>query len=165
MARPRKAEEPQAPQAAQPEQPKEAKNPSKINYRSRENRKPMTGLNQRLSADIPEGLVGHWFADRPGRVQRAIEAGWMFAHYGVNGVLREDDGREGAIFEEHADTNARGESVRQYLMLIPRELYEEDYAAKQARLDKQMEAIKRGSEHKMQAGDNAYNPDVQNKMP
>lgn len=165
MARPRSAAQPQAPQAEQPAEPKEAKNPSKVDYRSAAHRKPMTGLNQRLSADIPDGFVGHWFVDRPGRITRAIQAGWRFAHHGGDGVVREDDERDGAIFEEHADSNTRGESLRAYLMLIPRKLYEEDRAAKQAKLDVQMEAIKRGSENKMQFGDNTYLPDIPNKMP
>jgi len=165
MARPRKAASPQATQAEQASQPNEPKNPSKIDYRSAQHRKPLSGLNQRLAADIPEGFHGHWFVDRPGRIQRAIEAGYRFAHNGNNGVMREDDERDGAIFEEHADTNARNESVRAYLMLIPESLYKEDFDAKQATLDRQMESIKRGSESKMGSGDNSYVPDVQNKMP
>lgn len=165
MARPRKAAMPQAPQVEQAAQPHEPKNPSKIDYRSAQHRKPLTGLNQRLAADIPSGLRGYWFVDRPGRIQRAIEAGWRFAHQGTSGVMREDDEREGAIFEEHADTNSRHESVRAYLMLIPETIYQQDFAAKQAQLDKQMDAIKRGSESKMGSGDNAYVPDIQNKMP
>ena len=165
MARPRKAALPQAPQAEQAAQPHEPKNPSKIDYRSAQHRKPLSGLNQRLAADVPKGLRGRWFVDRPGRIQRAIEAGWRFAHNGTNGVMREDDERDGAIFEEHADTNARHESVRAYLMLIPEDLFQQDFDARQAALDRQMDAIKRGTDSKMGLGDNSYVPDVQNKMP
>jgi len=165
MARPRKAASPQAPQAEQAAQPNEPKNPSKIDYRAAANRKPMTGLEARLHFDAPEGFKAYWFNDSPGRIQRAIEAGWRFAVKDSNGVIREEDEREGAVFVEHADTNTRGESVRAYAMLMPTDLYKQDFDAKQKRLDVQMEAIKDGSNSKMNRGDNSYLPDIQNKMP
>jgi hypothetical protein len=165
MARPRKAAMPQAPQVETPAEPREPKNPSKIDYRSAQHRKPMTGLTQRLHFETPKGFRSRWFNDSPGRIQRAIEAGWRFAVKDNNGVIREEDEREGAVFVEHADTNARGESVRAYVMLIPEEFYKQDFDAKQAQLDVQMDAIKNGANSKMNRGDNSYLPDIQNKMP
>lgn len=143
----------------------QAKNPSKVDYRSREHRKPLTGLEQRLSAEVPDGLVGRWVNDTPGRLIRFIQAGWKFASRD-EGVVREQDEAEGAIYEEHALTSERDESVRAYLMLIPEELYREDQAAKQGVLDAQMERIKRGGDTQMSASDHAYVPeDTPIKLP
>lgn len=138
--------------------PKAAKTPQTVDYRSREHRKPMTGLRQRLAAEIPNGLVGRWVIDEPGRVNQFIQAGWKFATR-EDGVTREQDDRDGAIFEEHALTGRRGESVRQYLMLIPRELYNEDQRAKLAELDRKEESMQAGASSQMQAGDGVYIPE------
>ncbi len=44
----------------------------------REKRKPLGVPVQRLQADVPTGMIGRWMNDNPGRIQRAIEAGYEF---------------------------------------------------------------------------------------
>lgn len=141
--------------------PKAAKNPSTIDYRSRESRKPLTGMQQRLAADIPEGFVGRWVNDEPGRIQRFYEAGWKHATRGEKGIIREKDeyDREGAIYEEHVMASANGQSVRGYLMLIPKDLYEEDKRRSQALLDEREEVAQSGQGVGMGAGDHVYVPE------
>lgn len=139
-------------------QPKAAKNPSTVDYRSRESRKPLSGLRQRLSADIPAGLTGRWVLDEPGRLSRFIQAGWKFAS-NADGVTREQDDRDGAIYEEHASESRSGQSIRQYLMLIPTELYEQDRAASQAEIDAREQQFQRGQGTQMAPEDHVHIPE------
>jgi len=88
----------------------------------------------RFDAQIPSHLVGRWVLDEPGRVQTFIEKGWLFAIEGKDAISEIGD-RRNAIRIEHASTNRGGESVKQYLMLLPKELYDEDRQAMFGRLD------------------------------
>lgn len=128
--RPRKGEERDAmDEARQPD-----RNPS-----GRRKRVPLGVQQQRLGARVPDGMVGRWVNDTPGRIDRARQAGYEFIN---------EDGRTAAEREscrsEIVGTAREGGPLRAYLMAIPRQFYEEDQAAKQEPLDRFEEDLRRG---------------------
>ena len=110
-------------------------------------RKPFGHIEQKLSYPKREGFVRRWFNDSPGRIIRAIEAG--YAH-----VV---DDRTGKNAELLGGKDERGHPVMMYLMEIPKDFYDEDFAAKQESLNEQDKAIYTGR-HNQEAGDNRYIP-------
>lgn len=107
---------------------------SEADWRDPAKRRRHGQRRSRFDAQIPAGLKGRWVLDEPGRVQTFIEKGWKFAVEGRD-ALSESDDRRFAIHIAHGSSNKSGESVKQYLMLIPAELYEEDRGALFERLD------------------------------
>jgi len=97
-------------------------------------RVPFGAMNQRLAAPQRDGYVRRWFNDRPGRIDRAKRASW--AH-----VQDETTGHPMMIIGGVAP---EGGGLKQYLMEIPQELYEQDQQAKQAAIDETEAAMKRG---------------------
>ena len=116
-------------QTSEPTRAKKGRVSRKVDYRDPSVRRKAGEAKGRLHADIPEGLQGRWVIDEPGRVQSFIERGWKFAIGGQDGSLEEADGRSQAIHVPHSMADERGESVKQYLMLIPQELFDEDRQA------------------------------------
>jgi hypothetical protein len=132
-------------QIAEPAQARGVRNSRKgdSDWRDPAKRRRPGQRRSRFDAQIPEHLVGRWVLDEPGRVQTFIEKGWMFAVEGRD-ALSEDSDRKFAIHIPHASTNKGGESVKQYLMLLPKELYDEDRGAMFGRLDEITEEMERG---------------------
>jgi hypothetical protein len=144
-------------QTAEPAKARGARPSRHIDYRDPELRRRPGTRKGKLDASVPEGLTGRWVLDLPGRVNEFVERGWKFAEQGRDGVLREsaNDAPGNAIRINHALVGEGGESVKQYLMLIPTELYEEDkafYERRRQEIIEQMETGQYGSD----LGDKGY---------
>ena len=114
----------------------------------RKRRKPLGVPVQRLQADVPSGMTGRWMNDTPGRIQRAMEAGYEFIS--SDGEVVQN--REGCR-SEIVGTGRDGGAMKAFLMAIPTVLYEEDQAAKMSEVDKIDEAIRRGAPQQAAAQD------------
>lgn len=108
-------------------------------------RRPFGKQEYRL-ANFPTtpGFVPRWFNDTPGRVARAIAAGY-----------RHVDDHEGGRVKLTVGRAEGGGGQVAFLMEIPQEFYNEDFAAKQANLDIIDDTIRRGR-HKAEPGDKRY---------
>lgn len=109
-------------------------------------RKPFGALDQKLAYAPREGYHRHWFNDVPGRIERALEAGYEHV-----------TDREGKKVVSVVGTAEGGGPLQAFLMEIPQEWYDQDMAVQQAERDKVMAQIKEG---KLEAkdGDNRYIP-------
>lgn len=112
----------------------------------RVNRKPFGSLEQKLAYPEREGFHRHWFNDVPGRVSRALEAG--YEHVKDN---------EGKNVCKNVGTAEGGGPLVGYLMEIPEEWYLQDQAAQQEQIDSVEETIRRG-EFESKPGDGRYVP-------
>ena len=118
-----------------------------------------------MSADsyyIPDSKVPRWVNDEGGRIGDALEGGYEFI---------QDPKAEGRVGDDPLHTQGMGSAVNikvgtrddgspihGYLMVIDKELYEDDQADKMARVDEVDDAIKRG-EHQSGSLDGKYSPD------
>lgn len=109
-------------------------------------RKPLSTRRKKL--DYPEipGFVCRWINDMPGRIKLAREAGYVHV---------EEDGKP---VEQLVGTSERGGALNSYLMKIPQEFYDADFAAKQERLNVVDRQIYKGV-YKQEAGSNQYVPE------
>lgn len=104
---------------------------------------------QRLAYPTRDGFVGYWFNDDNDRLERAIQAGWEFVRDRKTGkpvsrpVGKRGDGTPGGMLA--------------YRMEIPKELYDQDFADAQKRVDDIMGPIAAGR-HGAKDGDNRYVP-------
>lgn len=114
--------------------------------RVRSNRKPFGSLEQKLAYPEREGFHRHWFNDIPGRVERALEAGYEHVK-----------DKEGKNVCKNVGTAEGGGALVGYLMEIPEEWYLQDQAAQQAQVDSVEDTIKRG-EFESKEGDGRYVP-------
>ena len=96
-------------------------------------RKPFGSHVQKLSYPAREGFHRHWFKDTPGRIDRALEAG--YAH--VKGTDGKNVATGGGVSES-------GGKQTLYLMEIPLEWYREDQALKDAQRDEIDAKLRRG---------------------
>jgi len=107
---------------------------------------PMSAPKQLL--DVPEipGYVLYWFADRPGRIARAVSAGYEFvkaSEVGVamtgfaNDLLKDGNTDLGSNVSLVGGAGQDGAGERLYLMKIKKEWWEKD----QAELGKRNESI------------------------
>lgn len=122
----------------------------------RRRRRPLGMTRHRLTGRVPEGMVGHWFNDSPGRIQDALDAGYHF----IDGEA-ETSSREGAR-KERVGVNPDGSVLMAHLMAIPKEFYDEDQATKQTQLDEFDETIRRSGNlqgAEAQDGQNFYMPE------
>lgn len=80
-----------------------------------------------LEYPIRDGYVGRWFNDHPGRIKRALECGYQH--------VKDDEGRP--------VTRPVGKTIplQAFLMEIPKDFYDEDFALKQMRDDETAEAL------------------------
>jgi hypothetical protein len=120
------------------------KHPDRI---ERTKRIPFGVPTQRFSPPPEDGFQYRVINDRwkkePGRVQRALSAGWELVEHERSG--------------ENVGTNEDGSEVKGVLMRIPQELYDEDQAVKNKALDEVDEQIYRG-EYKKSGNDLRYLP-------
>jgi hypothetical protein len=114
-------------------------------------RQPFGEPRLKLQAPARPGYRRYWFNDEPGRIQRALAAGYSFVK--VNGRnTRNVVGR-----------SKTGGAQVAYLMEIPQEWFAKDVAAQQRRVDEIDNAI-RGGElgakpgERTAEGDNRYIP-------
>lgn len=118
-----------------------------------ESRVPM-GLPQ-LQLEVPEieGYVMHWFADRPGRVPRALRGGYEFVAPDEvqlnNSTLAGDTTVSGntdlgSRVSVHAGTDERGNGIRLYLMKIKREWWEKDATLREETSERIADSLRGG---------------------
>lgn len=96
------------------------------------NRKPFGAREQVLAVEVRPGYRRYWVADIPGRVQRAMQAG--YSH-----VLNEN----GAPVARITDKN-EGRGRSSYLMEIPSEWYQDDMARQAGELERTLSDIRTG---------------------
>lgn len=106
-------------------------------------RKPFGSLDQKLAAPPRKGYRRHWFNDKPGRIDEALEAGYTFV-------------RDGNDRPKSKVTNAGGQ--RSYLMEIPEKWYLADVAAGQKEPDRIDAALRRGKVSNAEDDPHTYVP-------
>ena len=112
----------------------------------RRERIPLGTPRPKLSFDVPPGKHGRIINDKPGRLENAQRGGYEFYRDRDGGKLGDDDGNSdiGSGTSRVVGTNEAGGPQRGYLMVIDRDLYDQDQKAKQVEIDRTMESIKRG---------------------
>lgn len=112
----------------------------------RPNRKPFGSLEQKLAYPARPGFHRHWFNDSPGRVARALEAGYE--------PVKDQEGKNVSRVVGSAEG---GGALIGYLMEIPEEWFQADLAKQQEEVDARENAMRRG-ELTSQEGDGHYVP-------
>lgn len=127
----------------------------------RKERIPFGVPQSRLTvANQDPNFVYRWVNDDGrGRLDRAVQGGYEFAPDTMRVGTGSRDGNSdvGSKVSRVVGTQEGGAGMRAYLMRIPRDLYNEDQAAKQRQVDEIDKAIKRGDAHKS-GDDNRYVP-------
>lgn len=113
---------------------------------SREARKPFGSQQQKLAYPVREGFHRHWFNEEPGRIDKALEAGYSHV-----------EDKEGRKVQRVVGVATSGSALMAYLMEIPEEWYKEDMGLQQKLIDEQADAIKRGALEST-PGDGRYVP-------
>jgi hypothetical protein len=126
-------------------------------------RTPLGRHRRKLSIDhlnIPTNKVARWVNDKPGRIMQAVEGGYQHVRQ-PEGATRA--GEEELVTKGMGDAvkaivgiGESGESITSYLMVIDKDLYDEDQEYKQRQNDKLDEAIKSGT---VEPGEGQYVPD------
>lgn len=112
------------------------------------------GLPQ-MMLEVPEieGYIMHWFADRPGRISRAVNAGYEFVHpdevrinnFGLaSSVLESGNTDLGTRVSVHGSVAENGGSERLYLMKIKKEWYEKDMELREQHSDRVVNTLRNG---------------------
>lgn len=109
-------------------------------------RKPFGALEQKLAYPQREGFHRHWFNDHPGRIARAIEAGYDH--------VKGDDGKNVCRI---VGTAEGGGALNAYLMEIPEEWWRADMAEQARQVDEKENTMRRGA-LETQEGDGRYVP-------
>lgn len=109
-----------------------------------------------LMLEVPEipGYVMHWFADRPGRIPRARQAGYEFVapdevrinNFGLASDLINESGNTdmGTRVSVHGGVAENGAAERLYLMKIKKEWYDKDMTLREEASDRVIMALKQG---------------------
>lgn len=129
-----------------------AKPPREGERRRRKQRVPLGGHRSKLTIegyDIPSNKVARWINDKPGRLRAAQDGGYEFVE---DPDSRVQVGEEPMTGREPLETKVsrfvgpdeQGKPMKAYLMVIDKELYEEDQAEKQKIVDETDKAIKFG---------------------
>lgn len=100
----------------------------------RPNRKPFGSMQLKLSHEIRKGFHGHWFNDIPGRVSRALEAGYEH--------VKDNDGKN---ISRIVGTAEGGGALTAFLMEIPEEWYQEDMAKEQGHINEKEDLMRRAA--------------------
>ena len=108
--------------------------------------------------NIPKDKSVRWVNDIPGRIPLALEGGYQH----VRNPAGETAGEEALVTSSMGDsvhavvgTNEDGSPITGYLMVIDKDLYDEDQMFKQAKLDELDEAISKGQ---VEPGEGQYLP-------
>lgn len=126
--------------------------------KERQKRIPFGTKTSKLELAIKDPAYHYrYFNDSPGRIQRALDAGYTFVEPEEVGKDPRE-GREENKVAIYAGTQTDGVTpLYSYLMKIPMEFYLEDDAVKNLNLDSIDAAIK-GGKIDQTAGDNRYIP-------
>lgn len=128
----------------------------------RKKRIPLGSPLKKLTAsNIPAGKVARWFNDKPGRLDAALDGGYEFVRDPkVKTGEGAADGNEdlGSMVSKVVGSEDSGTPIRAYLMIIDKELYEEDQSLKSEHLDK-IDASIRGGKVQNTLGSKGYIPD------
>ena len=112
----------------------------------RPNRKPFGSMEQKLAYPERENFHRHWFNDVPGRVERALQAGYEHVK-----------DKEGKNVSRVVGVAEGGGPLIGFLMEIPEDWYKQDMAAQQEEISKREQAIVDGK-FESQQGDGRYVP-------
>ena len=123
--------------------------------KARTQRVPLGKHRARLAVDptlIPPGKVGRWINDHPGRLIQAEQGGYAFVENPHAQVGEGEDRRDPLSTKVCTVVGSKqhGSPLLAYLMVIDKDLYDEDQRAKQGQVDEIDKAIKEGaiaSEH------------------
>jgi len=136
----------------------------------RKERIPLGRPRFRLSASkiIPPGMVGRWVNDDPGRLDAAQEGGWRFLA-DPNAKIGEGAGNEREMLSANVcrrvGTRDGGEKKVGYLMVIDKELYDQDQAEKQQQIDSVEQGLARGEvDGGLRKGDGVYTSEDEIKI-
>lgn len=115
---------------------------------TRQTRRPFGSHMQKLAYEARPGYHRHWFNEIPGRLDKALEAGYAF-------VLDKEQKR----VARPVGVNEGGGSLMAYLMEIPEEWYKEDMKAEQDGIDDLEDNIRQGADAQGKPGsDGRYIP-------
>jgi hypothetical protein len=140
--------------------------------RSERKRVPLGTHRQKLNTDgydIPPDKLARWVNDHPGRLDTAKIGGYSFVRNPDKGISAGEDPlrvqQMGDAVSAIVGTAPGGEPLRAYLMVIDKDMYDEDKVLKEAEMDKTDASIRRGvgsgvSEEGMYPADGGikYNP-------
>jgi len=132
------------PEPEEPEMENDAPNGDVLE--SGEKRIPFGQQHARLHYVQRPGFVRRWVNDKPGRIMGAERGGYK--HVKDN---------QGNPVKTHAGNHENGSAMTCYLMEIPEQWYQQDFAFKQESVDETDKAIYGGT-FKEEAGDNRYVP-------
>jgi hypothetical protein len=119
-----------------------------------ETRVPMRGPELRLEIPEIEGYKCYWFLDQPGRIARALKAGWEFVTNdevtltcrGFADTMTTNGSTDlGNRVSVHGAVGEHGAHLRQYLMKIKKEWWEHDEQLKLGNTDRVVEALTHGN--------------------
>jgi hypothetical protein len=111
------------------------------------------------SSNIPAGKVPRWVNDKDGRIKDALDGGYEFVN-DPNAKVGEDTLNArlpGNAISRQVGTREDGSPLTAYLMVIDKELYDEDQKEKLASVNAIDEAIKAGR-HESRFEDGKYIP-------
>lgn len=118
-----------------------------------ENRVSMSLPNLMLQVPEIPGYVMHWFADRPGRISRAMAAGYEFVaqdevvinNFGLAADVADSGNTDmGSRVSVHGGTDEKGGSERLYLMKIKQEWYDKDMKLREEASETIVDSLKAG---------------------
>ena len=118
-----------------------------------ETRIPMSLPQLMLQVPDIEGYVLFWFADRPGRISRAVAAGYEFVqpeevrinNFGLASDLTQTGNTDmGTRVSVHGGVSEQGGAERLYLMKIRQEWYDKDMQLREEASDRQVQALRSG---------------------
>lgn len=115
----------------------------------RKERIPLGTVRQKLSAPSVDGKVRRWINDDGGRIPMAEQGGYEFVtDDGLKiGETNLGSGNQdlGSRVSRIVGTKANGEPLRAYLMEIDKDSYDEDQAAKAAKIKETDDQIRHGN--------------------
>jgi hypothetical protein len=127
-----------------------AMSPEQVILRNGRERKPFSHVERRLNYDQRPGFVRRWFNDVTNRIERAQAAGYEHVK----------DNHTGTPMKATTGVHPHGGPLTSYLMEIPEEFYDADFAAKQESLNELDRAIYRDTLLNSKLGENraSYTP-------
>jgi hypothetical protein len=115
-------------------------------------RVPMDDGELQMYRQAPPGYRYYWFNDSPGRISRALKAG--YAHV--------TDPETGEHVNLMVNKRVGGGGMRGYLMMLPFKWYAQDQDRSQARLEERLSQIRAG--RPAIGGENQYSPEGRTKF-
>lgn len=125
----------------------------------RRKRTPIGGPSLKMAVEIPDGKVARWVSDDGDRLSKFQAADYEFvtAEIKVGEGDKDNNTDLGSMKSMVVGKGEAGKPIRGYLMMIDKELYEEDQAAKMEQIAEIDNDIKNGT-HNEKSGDGRYVP-------